>query len=210
MIVIGTWDWPKTIETGIFYCPACDSQQNYRRRRVRPFLTLYFIPVIPIGRRQEQVQCRKCKSQFETSILGDSVPENERTVQSDLIKAAALTILEDQHVTEPEIVQTIAALQRVGGVHIDRAELGSVCSTLRTRGLSIGGFLWSGRNRWSRDLRLMILQIIFLAASAEGQLSQRRLSSLLGAGRILELSESEIENCIEQAEQLILGDDDRR
>ena len=49
MILIGTMEWASTVERGDFFCPACNAAKNYQRKVARPFLTLYFIPVIPIG-----------------------------------------------------------------------------------------------------------------------------------------------------------------
>ncbi|HAC90338.1 MAG TPA: hypothetical protein DCF63_06845 [Planctomycetaceae bacterium] len=204
MIVIGTWDWPKTLRTGQFYCPACSCLRQFRHRSSRPFLTLYFVPVIPIGGRQEYVQCQSCKEKFELAVLGEAQKE-PHSFESDLIKVAALTILEDRTVTEPEILRSLQTIVWLGGPQLSRDELGMACSEMRSGQLSLGGFLWTAKQRWSDQQRLQIMQAVFLIASAEGSISTSRMKGLLATGQLLELKQSEIEYCILQAEQLALS-----
>lgn len=204
MIVIGTWDWPKTIRTGQFYCPACACLRQYRHRSTRPFLTLYFVPIVPIGGAQEHVQCLTCKEKFELAVLGEN-QEAAPSFDSDLIKVAALTILEDRTVTEPEIDRSLQTIAWLGGPQLSRVELGMACSNMRSGQLSLGGFLWTAKQRWSDEQRLRIMQAVFLIASAEGTISSRRMKGLLATGQLLELKQPEIEYCILQAEQLGLG-----
>ena len=64
MILIGTMNIKRTRERGEFYCPTCTAQQSYRRRSSRPFLTLYFIPVVPIGGLEWFVQCDHCRGRY--------------------------------------------------------------------------------------------------------------------------------------------------
>ncbi len=206
MIVIGTMDWPKTLETGQFYCPHCEKVQAFRRRVSRPFLTVYFIPVVPIGGLQEYVECRNCSNSFESSIVGDVTPESERSFETDLLKVAALTMLEDQTVTEAEIARAIVAVGLIGHVRISREDLGQTCSIMRSRQMRLGGLLWTARQRWTREECLRMLQVIFLVASAEGELSAARLKALMHAASTLGISNEELESCVMEAEQIVLAD----
>lgn len=203
MILIGTMDWPKTLETGDFFCPVCDRSQKFRRRSSRPFLTIYFIPVVPIGGLQEYVECQLCKTNFESIILGDPTPESERAFDRDLIKAAALTILEDDRVTEPEIQMALLGLRLLGSIEISRDELGDVCSEMRSRQLRLTGFLWTARQRMIPEERERIVELIFLISSAEGKISPKRLESLVQCHEVLELSPEQFQQSVAKAEQLI-------
>jgi len=205
MLVIGTMDWPKTLESGQFFCPACESVQSHRRRVSRPFLTVYFVPLVPIGGLQEYVECRKCRTTFEPTILGDPMPESERSFGADLIKVAALTMLEDGRVTEAEIARAISVIRGVGQRAVTRDELGATCSELRSKQLRLGGYLFTAKPRWTRDESLRMLQVIFLVASAEGHISRHRMTALLSAQTALELSDQEVEMCVLEAEQLSLA-----
>lgn len=200
MIVIGTMDWPKTLETGQFFCPACESVQAFRRRVSRPFLTVYFIPIIPIGGLQEYVECQQCKTAFEPAIVGDSTPSSDRSFAKDVICVSALTMLEDQQVTEAEISRALSTIRTIGQAEITRDELGEVCSSLRSQQMRLGGYLWTAKQRWTPDERLQMVRVIFLVASADGQLSAARMKAILLAQKALELTEEEVKMCVTEAE----------
>ncbi|WP_367890590.1 zinc-ribbon domain-containing protein [Sinomicrobium kalidii] len=71
MIIFGTRGISSTQTSGKFHCPQCNAQQSYKRKKVTKFFTLYFIPLIPLGKRGEYVECTTCKTTFYTGILGD-------------------------------------------------------------------------------------------------------------------------------------------
>jgi hypothetical protein len=58
-----------TIAQGVFYCRKCGGDRNYRHRAGRRFFTLFFIPVIPLNKTGEHVQCLTCKTRYVTDVL---------------------------------------------------------------------------------------------------------------------------------------------
>ncbi len=69
MFIAGTFDWASTLEQGEFLCPKCGTTKTYQRKVARTFMTLYFVPLIPISGLHEFVICRGCRQRFDTSIL---------------------------------------------------------------------------------------------------------------------------------------------
>ncbi len=59
----------RTIGQGIFHCPRCGGDRQYRLRSGRRFFTLFFLPVIPLTRVGEHVQCTTCRTRFATDVL---------------------------------------------------------------------------------------------------------------------------------------------
>jgi hypothetical protein len=59
----------RTIAEGVFFCRKCGGDRGYRRRAGRRFITLFFIPLIPLARTGEHVQCRTCKTRYVTEVL---------------------------------------------------------------------------------------------------------------------------------------------
>jgi hypothetical protein len=59
----------RTVGEGVFHCPACGGDRGYRRRIGRRWLTLFFLPVVPLHRLGEIVECRACRSRFRPSVL---------------------------------------------------------------------------------------------------------------------------------------------
>lgn len=64
MIITGVRTTESTVATGQFSCPCCRTRQNYRQIVYQRWFTLYFIPVMPLGRLGEQVECQGCYSRF--------------------------------------------------------------------------------------------------------------------------------------------------
>lgn len=69
MIIFGTRGVNSTLSKGDFNCPQCDSHQPYIHKKVTKFFTLYFIPIIPLGRLGDYVECQNCKGTFVSNIL---------------------------------------------------------------------------------------------------------------------------------------------
>ncbi|MGI9474609.1 MAG: DUF4190 domain-containing protein [Rubripirellula sp.] len=69
MIIFGVKVTESATETGTFPCPNCRTPQHYRRLTMRRWFSLYFIPVIPMGRIGEQVECQGCFSRFAAQVL---------------------------------------------------------------------------------------------------------------------------------------------
>lgn len=80
MIVIGSTGLIKTVDRGQFYCPQCDEVDlPYHEKTVRRWLTLYWIPVIPMSGHKPFVECDNCGGQFEMDVLEITPPtESER------------------------------------------------------------------------------------------------------------------------------------
>ncbi len=112
MLVIGSIEWGSTIDKGDFVCPNCESLKSYQRKIIRPFLTLYFIPVLPLGGLKEIVICRGCRGRFSPDILTETRAAkvsdpvallNTSSFDMELLRLIALMIVEDDHVTETEL-----------------------------------------------------------------------------------------------------------
>lgn len=67
---------------GKFFCPQCDAERDYQRRKVQRFFTLYFIPLIPMDVVHESVGCQTCKQHYTLAVLQyDPRAEREQVSQ---------------------------------------------------------------------------------------------------------------------------------
>jgi hypothetical protein len=58
-----------TIGQGVFFCRRCGGDRDYRHRSGRRFITVFFIPLIPLARTGEHIQCLTCKTRYVTEVL---------------------------------------------------------------------------------------------------------------------------------------------
>jgi len=59
----------RTIAQGVFFCRKCGGDRDYRLRAGRRFVTVFFIPLIPLNKTGEHVQCARCKTRYVTEVL---------------------------------------------------------------------------------------------------------------------------------------------
>jgi tellurite resistance protein len=59
----------RTLGQGVFFCRLCGGDREYRRRSGRRYVTVFFIPLIPLARTGAHVQCLTCKTRYVTEVL---------------------------------------------------------------------------------------------------------------------------------------------
>jgi tellurite resistance protein len=69
LLIFGLSVFFRTIGEGDFHCPSCGGDRHYRRRIARRWFTLFFVPVIPLNRVGEVVECRTCRTRFDPGVL---------------------------------------------------------------------------------------------------------------------------------------------
>ncbi len=205
MILIGTMNLTRTRDTGQFDCPTCGVHQAYRLRSRRPFLTLYFIPCVPIGAAEMFVVCDVCRDRWDVSVL-EMNRERQRETQEDqfreeALRAAVLVILEDGHITETEIESLARIGYRLLGRYIDREELGQLCSVVEQNEIEARNYVLTVSKRWSQAQKSEALGVMFLAATAEGKLEPMQIAVMKQMRDILEMTQMEYETSIESALQ---------
>lgn len=206
MILIGTMNLTRTRERGDFYCPTCSASQTYRLRARRPFLTLYFIPTVPIGSAETFVHCDGCRSSWDETVLHMDQATHEQ-VQEDqfrdeAVRSAVLMTLIDDAITEPEIQSLQAIADLLFDRPLDREELGRLSSIARQSGVHAGNYVLSVSQRWTMQQRMLALQGMFLASTAgDEELSPPKLAELKAMRDLLELSDDEYQAAIDDALQ---------
>lgn len=87
----------RTIGLGVFFCRRCGGDRKYRQRSGRRFATVFFVPLIPLARTGEHVQCLSCKTRYVTEVLGlptaaqmqEQLPAGMRAIASVMLNADA-------------------------------------------------------------------------------------------------------------------------
>ncbi len=69
LIIWGLRVFYRTLGRGAFFCRRCGGDREYRHRTGRRFITVFFIPLIPLKPTGDHVQCLTCKSRYVTDVL---------------------------------------------------------------------------------------------------------------------------------------------
>lgn len=203
MILIGTMNLTRTRERGNYYCPHCRVTQTYRLRARRPWLTLYFIPTVPIGGVETFVHCDGCRQSWDESVLTMDQAKHEQAeaeqFHDEVIRAAVLVTLADGVISPREIDTLIELASRWWDRPVERDEIGRLCSIASQNKIEATNYVLTVCPRWNQRQRGEALGAMFLAASAEGELSPKKIQTLADMRSILELTDLEYEQAIEAA-----------
>ncbi len=203
MILIGTMNLTRTSDRGNFYCPTCALTQTYRLRSRRPWLTLYFIPTVPVGGPELFVQCDQCRSTWDPTVLEMDQQSHEQALtdqfRDEAIRSAVLVVLADGHISENEIVALQRIASRLLERAVDREELGRLCSIAEQNQIEASNYVLTVSRRWNQQQRSQALQAMFLAATAEGEMGDKQIQTLTKMREILDLTDAEYEAAIEEA-----------
>ena len=58
--------------TGEFQCPICEATRSYRLRSQRSYVSVFFLPVFPVGKEQRILQCTTCHTVLPEKFLPHS------------------------------------------------------------------------------------------------------------------------------------------
>ncbi len=93
LIIWGLRVFYRTIGQGAFHCRRCGGDRQYRLRRGRRCFTLFFIPVIPLNKVSEHIQCLTCKTRYHTNALALPTAEQMQAALPAGMRAAASAML---------------------------------------------------------------------------------------------------------------------
>lgn len=93
LLIWGLRVFYRTNGQGIFHCRKCGGDRQYRLRAGRRWFTLFFIPVIPLNRVGEHVQCQTCKTRYVTDVLNQPTTAQMQEALSAGMRVAAIAML---------------------------------------------------------------------------------------------------------------------
>ena len=93
LLIFGLRIYFRTVGQGTFHCQRCGGDRTYRHRRGWRWIHVFFIPVIPLGRAGEYVQCTTCGSRYRTDVLALPTAAQMQAALPAGMQAAAIAML---------------------------------------------------------------------------------------------------------------------
>jgi len=93
LIIFGLRVFYRTIGLGTFHCQRCGGDREYRHRAGRRWFTLFFIPVIPLSKAGEHVQCTACGARYRMDVLSLPTVAQMQVALPAGMRAAAVAML---------------------------------------------------------------------------------------------------------------------
>ena len=67
--IVGLKSRTSTVDTGMFRCPNEGGDRPYRHLRARRWITVFFLPLVPLGTQGERVVCGSCGTSYAPTVL---------------------------------------------------------------------------------------------------------------------------------------------
>ncbi|MFG2088352.1 MULTISPECIES: hypothetical protein [unclassified Spirillospora] len=189
-----------TLTRGIFHCPDCGGDRDYRRRQGRNFFTLFFVPVIPLTKTGgEFIQCDTCKGRWNPGVL--NVPTTAQLAQMPamLLRMAIAQVLRSGDYTDPSArSRAVAVVQQAGVAGYDdaalNADLGRPFDEVRAE-------MSRAASALAPEARESILRAAAEIALTDGRLSVSEEETLAAVGADLELTRVQVTGVVSMARQ---------
>ncbi len=203
MIIIGTTQLTYTKSKGDFHCPSCQQQCSFRHRRKREFLTLYFIPLIPLQLTAEFLECSTCRRTFDTqlaNLTADQIRAMQRNATIEMIRRVLVIIVAaDEDVTVAELSAVREFTQQQDQPDISAEQLLREAAAVRQGNMDLLAYISHVAQQLSEADKELLVRHAFLAATAGGDLSAARQDLLKELPQAVGIPESRFREIIGQA-----------
>ena len=93
LLIFGLRVYFRTIGQGTFHCQRCGGDRPYRLKSGRRWIHVFFIPVIPLGKAGEYVQCTECGTRYSSDVLALPTMAQMQAALPAGMRAAAVAML---------------------------------------------------------------------------------------------------------------------
>ncbi|NDU76535.1 hypothetical protein GWI34_28500 [Actinomadura sp. DSM 109109] len=189
-----------TLTRGIFHCPECGGDRDYRRRQGRNFFTLFFIPVIPLTKAGgEFVECDTCHGRWNPGVLDVPTTAQLAHMPAMLLRMAIAQVLRAGDYTNAVArSRAVAVVRQAGDPGYDEgalnADLGRPFDEVRVE-------MGRAASALAPEARESILRAAAEIALVDGPLTVSEEDTLSAVGADLELTRVQVTGVVSMARQ---------
>ena len=199
LIIFGIRVFYRTIAQGTFHCRRCGGDRQYRHRAGRRWFTLFFIPVIPMTKVGEHVQCTTCRTRYVTDVLGQPTTAQMQAALPAGMRAAAAAMLRSGDSGSPAARQrAITMIVGAGAQGYDEAaledDLALPSDSLRSALNQVGAQLTIQAREW-------YLADVIRIGMADGALTDSERGAAQAIGLDLGMTQAQVVGVVAMTEQ---------
>ncbi|MBL25310.1 MAG: hypothetical protein CMM48_15610 [Rhodospirillaceae bacterium] len=205
-IIFGTRGVTSTPDRGSFHCPQCGLQCSYALKSVRRFFTLYFIPLIPLDKLSEYVECDSCKGTFNSGVLSfDPAAEREAFLAEFQVAVRDILVqmmLADGEISDDEVEAIRMVCADIGGLRLSPDDIHALVDQARTNTESVIGTVRRHTPMLNASGKETVIRAATIVALADGDFDKSEQNFLGEVGRALEMSNAHIRGVVSDVIQL--------
>jgi hypothetical protein len=199
LIIWGLRVFYHTVGEGVFHCRKCGGDRQYRHRAGRRFFTLFFIPIIPLNKVGEHVQCTTCHTRYVMDVLTLPTAAQMQTALPAGMRAAATAVLRSGDPYSPAARQrAVAVISGAGAQGYTDANLDS---DMAQPGDAVRDALAQVSQQLTPDAREWFLAEIVRVAMADGPLTGSERQTVQAVGSDLGMTPAQAIGVVTMIEQ---------
>jgi|RhiMethySRZTD1v2_1073278.scaffolds.fasta_scaffold534025_1 hypothetical protein len=189
MIIYGTRTLTGTKGQGTFHCPRCQMQRQYNHVEGRTWFTLYFIPLIPMWRAGEYVECPSCGASYGMEVLNYRPDQaaQEGDLLTDVRRTLVLTLLAAGRTGQADLDRLFQWWQQAGLAPLAPQALVEDLQLAHRAGAQLGPFVQSRLARLDADARLTLVRSARQVLAQSGKLGSQDEQALRSLAFALQL-----------------------
>ena len=200
MIIFETRGVKSALEEGRFMCPQSASDDCYWHKKVARFFTLYFIPINPLGRLGEYVECQTCKGTFLSQVLEYEPQKSRNEFQSVNEEAMrhtmVLIMLADAENDDEELKVVLNIISKHGGNDMSMAELVDYVFEVQRNPESIDIYLSQVIPNLNEHGKENIIKCALAVAAVDGNIDSSELNVIRDMAKAMEMSPAHLKGIL--------------
>jgi hypothetical protein len=206
MIIFGTRGVTWSGERGEFACPGCGgARRMYVRKTVRRFFTLYFIPVIPLDKIGEYVECQQCRGTYNNNVFDFDPAALQAKQRAEFVehfkRIMILAAMSKGQISDKRREAMRAQYHTLTGGELSYAEIGkefALASQAKIRPADYAQRFAGNLNEHGKEL---VIKAVFSVLRADGPLTQQEQDLVHDLATALNMSSAHYRGILAECEQ---------
>ena len=199
-IIFGTRGVTTSGERGDFHCPQCGPHNPYTIKTVRRFFTLYFIPIIPLDRLGEYLECSTCQGTFETEVRDYDPSQYQQQLQSVYMvamkQAMICMLLADGVIDDEEVKAVQQIFEELSGVQVTELDLREEIAGIQRQGEDAVEILSAIGDELNDSGKEKVLLSAYRIAASDGNVDQSEVDYIYKLGAAMRMSQAHIKGVL--------------
>ena len=200
MIIWGSRGVTSSVAKGQFHCPTCNDGRAFDHTKARRFVTLYFIPLIPLENLGEYVECQTCKGTYKPEVLQyDPRKQREAFLNAfhhALRRTAVVMMALDGPASPQETAAVTAVLSENLGRPLSAAEVASEIDKANTDPRPLPAHLAEIAGDLNSNGKETLVRVGVRVAVADGPLQAAERALLEQMGTALQISAAHLKGIV--------------
>jgi len=193
----------RTLGRGVFFCRRCGGDREYRHRAGRRYITVFFIPLVPLMKTGAHVQCLTCRTRYVTEVLKlPTTVQMEAALVTGMRAMVAVMLRAGDPASPLARRRAIDAVIGAGDADYDEtwlaADLDEPAESVRPRIAALGGQLQVEAREWCLAEAIRI-------AMADGPLTGAERAAAEHLANTLGMTQAQAIGVIALTEQNVLA-----